>query len=230
MPKDVLRLLVLLIMMASVGAAAAKAHLITFGKWASVPWLPGGEAQKPLMLKVRGLFLDGRLKEYTVGPFHEVTDRLFVVRRAFRMNDNLPDDPAFPPRWQWQRGGWLVVDRLTGHISPIPMPEFDAYYSAAGWYRDYAAYCGVSEDGKQLYAVVAQLGRRKPVLKKLLGSNSIEADDSAPPDSACPAPLWQRTPARVTFEPSAAAKQTFAIRGHVVDLVNETEEDEEPSK
>jgi hypothetical protein len=31
---------------------------------------------------------------------------------------------------------------------------------------------------------------------------------------------------RVSFE-SGAAKQTFAIRGHVVDVVNDAEEDEE---
>ena len=35
---------------------------------------------------------------------------------------------------------------------------------------------------------------------------------------------------RVTFEPAGAAKQTFAIRGHVVDLVNDAEEEEEGSK
>ena len=71
--------------------------------------------------------------------------------------------------WRWQRGGWLLVDRITGHVSPINLPEFDAFYSRAAWYRDYVAYCGISDDGKNLYAVVAQLGRRKPILKKTLG-------------------------------------------------------------
>jgi hypothetical protein len=33
-------------------------------------------------------------------------------------------------------------------------------------------------------------------------------------------------PTRVSFEPPSAAKQTFAIRGHVVDLVDD-EDDEE---
>jgi len=47
-------------------------------------------------------------------------------------------------------------------------PEFGSYYSVASWYRDYVAYCGVSDDGKKLYAVVFQVGRRKPVLKKPL--------------------------------------------------------------
>jgi hypothetical protein len=148
---------------------------------------------------------------------------LFVVRRAFRLNDNLPDDPA--PRWQWQRGGWMLVDRVTSRISPINLPEFDPFYSAGSWYRDYVAYCGVSDDGKKTYAIVAQLSRRKPVLRKPLSNETLAED--AQPDSACPAPSWQRAPARVTFEPGGDAKQTFSIRGHVVDLVNDVEEEEE---
>jgi hypothetical protein len=35
---------------------------------------------------------------------------------------------------------------------------------------------------------------------------------------------------RVSFEPSGQARQTFVVRGHVVDLVNETDEEEEASK
>jgi hypothetical protein len=31
---------------------------------------------------------------------------------------------------------------------------------------------------------------------------------------------------RVTFEPGGDAKQTFSIRGHVVDLVNDAEDEE----
>ena len=186
-------------------------------------WVPGtgGEDDKPLTIKVRALVVDGRVREFSMGAPHEVTDRLFVVRRAFRVNDNLPEETV--PRWQWQRGGWLMVDRMTGRVSAINLPEFDAFYSAASWYRDYVAYCGVSDDGKKTYAMVAQLSRRKPVLKKPLSSNGL-ADDAAP-DSACPAPSWQRSPIRVSFEPAGGAKETFAIRGHVVDLVNDAEEE-----
>jgi hypothetical protein len=216
-------------------AAAAKPRIISFGKWITVQWFrsSGAANDKPLPLKVRPLLLDARVKEFTVGPAHDVTDRLFVVRRAFRVNDSLPQEST-PPQWQWQRGGWLLVDRMTGHISPINLPEFDLVYSAASWYRDYAAYCGISDDGNQIYAIVAQLNRRKPVLKKLLDGVKIaegETIDTAA-DSTCPAPAWQRTPARVTFQPASAPKQTFAIRGHAVDLVNESEvqEDDEAAK
>ncbi len=207
--------------------APAKVHVITFGKGMAVQWFPGSANDKGITIKVRALVVDARVKESVLGAPHEVTERLFVVRRAFRVNDSLPEDPA--PRWQWQRGGWLLVDRVTGRVAPINLPEFDAYYSAASWYRDYVAYCGVADDGKKTYAMVAQLSRRKPVLKKELsslgGTSSGVADDAAP-DSACPAPTWERGPVRVSFEPAGSARQTFAIRGHVVDLVEDAEEEE----
>ncbi|MFY9561060.1 MAG: hypothetical protein WAQ52_12575 [Terriglobales bacterium] len=203
-----------------VSAAAPKPHVINFGKWMAVKW-PDATGQKLLDLKVRALLVDARLKEYTTGTPHDITDRLFVVRRAFRVNDALPQESA--ARWQWQRGGWLLVDRTTGRISQLALPEFDPFYSTASWYRDYVAYCGVSEDGKKLYAVVTQVGRRKPVLKKPLGE---PAGDDAP-DSECPAPAWERAPARVTFQPDDTQKLVFSIRGRVVDVVNEPAEESE---
>lgn len=206
-------------------SAAAKVHVITFGRWTTTQWFPGAgiEAEKPLTLKIRALIVDGIVKEYVLGSAHEVTDRLFVVRRVFRVNDSLPEDSGL--HWQWQRGGWLLVDRVTGRISPVNLPEFDALYSAASWYRDYVAYCGVSDDGKKTYAMVAQLSRRKPVLKKPLSDDGLP--EGAAPDSACPVPSWQRGPMRVSFEPAGGQKQTFAIRGRAVDLVNDAEEEEE---
>jgi hypothetical protein len=226
---SLLRIALMLFFLVAHVSATPKPHLITFGKWTTVQWLPpaGTGDDKPLTLKVRPLLVDARVKEFTIGQTHDVTDRLFVVRRAFRVNDSLPQESTSPPHWQWQRGGWLLVDRATAHISPLNLPEFDALYSVASWYRDYAAYCGVSDDGKKIYAIVAQLNRRKPVLKKPLTTDSLSEDAS--PDSACPAPAWQRTPVRVSFQ-DGPAKQTFAIRGHTVDLVDDQEEDEEASK
>lgn len=198
--------------------AALKVHVITFGKWATVSWLAGTD--KPVSIKIRALIVDGRVKEYVLGAPHEVTDRLFVVRRVFRVNDGLPEDTT--PRWQWERGGWLLVDRATGRVSAINLPEFDGFYSAVSWYRDYAAYCGVADDGKKIYAMVAQLGRHRPLLKKALADGPAE---DAAPDSACPVPVWQRAPVRVTFE-AAGAHQTFGIRGHFADVVNDSEDEE----
>jgi hypothetical protein len=214
------------VLLTTAASAATKVHGITFGKGTSAQRFPGGMEDKPLILKIRALVVDGRVKEYVLGAPHEVTDRLLAVPRVFRVNDRLPEDAA--PRWQWQRGGWLLVDRLTGCVSPINLPAFDAYYSAASWYRDYVAYCGVADDGKKTYAVIAQLSRRKPGLKREL-SNAGVAEDAAP-DSACTVPWWQRSPVQVSFASAGSARQTFAIRGHVADLVNDAEEDEEGSK
>ena len=220
MRRKTLSLVVLLCFTPGVSAAVPKTHLINFGKWMAVQW-PDATGKKLLDLKIRPLYVDTRLKEYTTGPPHDLTDRLFAVRRAFRVNDSLPEETAV--HWQWQRGGWLLVDRVSGKVSQLSLPEFDPFYSTASWYRDYVAYCGVSEDGKKLYAVVAQVGRRKPVLKKALG----EPDGDDAPDSECPAPRWERAPARVTFQPDDTQKLMFSIRGRVVDVVNEPDEDAE---
>jgi hypothetical protein len=69
---------------------------------------------------------------------------------------------------------------------------------------------------------VFQVGRRKPVLKKPLG----ETAEDEMPDSECPAPAWERRPARVTFA-AEDQKMTYSVRGHAADLVNEDEEEEE---
>ena len=220
MRKRLVFLIIVLGIAEGQSAVLPKSHVITFGKWMSVQW-PDATGKKLLDLKVRSLFVDTRLKEYTTGATHDLTDRLFAVRRMFRVNDALPEENAV--RWQWQRGGWLLVDRVSGKISQLVLPEFDPFYSTANWYRDYVAYCGVSEDGKKLYAMVAQVGRRKPVLKKALG----EPDGGDAPDSECPAPKWERAPSRVTFQPDDTQKLTFSIRGRVVDIVNEPEEETE---
>jgi hypothetical protein len=238
--------LLFIILIQASAFAASKPHTIAFGKWTSVRWSsetgfpeaglprngPVVAGDKPLTLKVRPLLVDARVKEFTLGPAHDVTDSLFVVRRAFRVNDSLPQESNAPPHWQWQRDGWLLVDRITGRISPLNLPEFDAVYSDVSWYRDYAAYCGVSDDSKQIYAVVAQINRRKPVVKSLMAEAKIaaEAQPGQSPDSACKLPDWQRSPARVTFEALPSTKRTYVIRGHAVDLLTEEEDEEEAAK
>jgi hypothetical protein len=219
-----LAFLVCVIFSLQAAAAGTRIHVIAFGKTITASWTATLASQEvsPQPIKIRPLMVDGKIKEYTLGLPHEITDRLFVVRRAFRINDSLPEETA--AHWQWQRGGWLLVDRTTGRLSAINLPDFDALYSAASWYRDYAAYCGVSDDGKKIFAIVAQLNRRKPVLKKELSNDGLP--ENAAPDSACSAPSWLRNPARVSFE-KAGAKETFAIRGHVVDVVSDLDGEQE---
>lgn len=218
-----------LILLSGLSFGASKPHVIGFGKPISAKWFVGPDESQPMEIKVRPLFIDTRLKEFTVGAPHDVTDHLFVVRGAFRLNDALPDEHISSPRWRWQRGGWLLVDRASGHVSQIVLPEFDTYYSASSWYRDYVAYCGPSEDGKKLYAIVAQIGQRKPILKKSLGPVLVtDAGSNSPkndlPDSECPAPTWQREPSRVTFAPKGEAF-TYSIRGHAAEVLTVSDDD-----
>jgi hypothetical protein len=199
-------------------AAAPKTHVVSFGKMTSVKWYVGAAEDHAVELKIRPLYVDGRLKEYTLGPAHEITERLFVVQRALKVNDSLPLERN--PQWRWQRGAWMLVDRVSGKISVAGLPEFDPYYSSASWYRDYAAYCGVSDDGKKLFAMVMQLGRRKPLLKKAMGDPA----SGEMPDSECSAPAWER-PARVTFA-AKDQKFSYSVRARTLDVIADDDDSE----
>jgi hypothetical protein len=214
--------------------AGSKVHVVAFGKWTTVRYSAdsggGSGDENSVALKIRPLLVDGRVKEFTFGPAHDVTERIFVVQRAFRVNDTLPQEPAAPLRWQWQHGGWLLVDRGTGRISPVNLPEFDAAYSAVSWYRDYAAYCGMSDDDKKIYAIVAQIGRRKPLVKWQIGETKSASEAEEPTESDCKLAEWQRAPARVTFASTESLKRTYVIHGRAVDLLSNEEDDEEAEK
>ena len=204
----------------AVAAVAGKAKLITFGKAMPVRLFVGPNEDKAVEMQIRSLNVDGKIKEFTTGEPHDVTDQFFVVQKAFRVNDWLPEDEGKPHKWKWQRGGWLLVDRNSGRVSAVKLPSFDPFYSTASWYRDYAAYCGVSDNGEKLYAVVAQLNERKPLLMKDLGAVS-DGDISQ-----CPAPQWDRQPARVTFAPAGAQKFTFTVRARTVEVGEDAAEPE----
>lgn len=181
--------------------------------------MTGNDENMPMDLRIRPLFVDGRTKEFTTGTAHDVTDRLFVVQRVYRLNDLLPQE-AGPNRWRWERGGWLLVDRVSGRVQPVLLPAFDAYYSEVSWFRDYAAYCGVSDDGAKVFTVVAQLGKRRPLLKKAAGESGGDLQGRP-----CRAPTWSRAPARVTFNAAGEQKLTFTVRIHATDLVSADEEE-----
>jgi hypothetical protein len=202
---------VLAILFAALPAAQAaprKAHSVVLGAAKKVPYSkagdPAGAEAGETQLKIRALLVDGVLKEWTTGDAHDVTDRSFVVRRVIKINDALPGDQSSPKpasaanRWVWQRGPWLLVDSATGHITPLKLPHYDPGVSQVSWFRDYGAYCGVTASGKSLYAVVAQIAARKPLLAKKLSA----FDPENHPDPACGAPDWQREPLRITFHPA----------------------------
>ncbi len=200
-----------MILFCAVALAAPKPHAVAFGKWITAKWPAPNEGSQPQELKIRPLYIDGHTKEFTLGSAHPVTDRAFVVRRMFRVNDSLPQETG-AARWQWQPGGWLLVDQVNGKVQLINLPEFEPSYSTVNWFRDYAAYCGISDDGKKAYALIVQLGRRKPLLKKLVVGTEMPA---------CAAPLWQRDPVRATFEPNGDHRFTFSVTSRAVDFAGD---------
>jgi hypothetical protein len=172
---------------------------------------PAGAAAGEDSLKIRALIVDGAVREWTTGDAHDVTDRSFVVRRAIRLNDALPSDKPVPAEkqghWVWQRGPWLLVDQVTGHVVALKLPDYDPGVSQVSWFRDYGAYCGVTASGKSLYAVVAQVEARKAVLAKRL--EAFAGDNHA--DAVCAAAEWQREPLRITFHPAGKDAVSFDL-------------------
>jgi hypothetical protein len=206
--------------------AAPKVHTVTLGPSKRVPFTPpeanrDNKSEEATTLHVRPLFVDTTQKEWTVGEIHDVTDRSFVVRRALRINDSLPGEA---PRWTWQPGPWLMVDRVTGHITALHLPAFDPEVSEAVWFRDYAAYCGIATTVRNggLVAVVAELGARKAVVQKVIGT----WPQANAPYPVCATAKWQRTPMRVTIQPTGGQAMTFDVVG-LSSLVEEGEATEE---
>jgi len=221
----------------SAAPAVPRKHTVVLGAVRKVPYSkagdPSGAAPGEDSLKIRALLVDGVLKEWTTGDAHDVTDRSFVVRRVIRLNDALPTDKPVPSdrpaaaaeRWVWQRGPWLMVDRATGHVTALHLPDYDPGVSQVSWFRDYAAYCGVTVSGKSLYAVVAQVAARKPVLAKKLAA----FDPENQPAPACTPPDWQREPLRVTFHPAGKDAASYEIVPGSAVLVEDTADEEEPT-
>ncbi len=212
-------------------AAPRKAHSVVLGAARKVPYSktgdPSGAVPGEDALTIRALLVDGVLKEWTTGDAHDVTDRSFVVRRVIRLNDALPTDKPVPgdkqSHWVWQRGPWLLVDRVTGHVTALHLPDYDPGVSQISWFRDYAAYCGLTPSGKSLYAVVAQVAARKPVLAKKLSA----FDPENHPNPVCAAPDWQRDPLRITFHPAGSNAVGYDIVPGSAVLVEDSGDEEE---
>jgi hypothetical protein len=201
--------------------AAAKVHSVTLGAVRKVPYTPAEsnpdtKSEESSTLKVRSLMVDGAQKEWTVGDLHDVTDRSFVIRRALRINDALPGEPA---RWSWQPGPWLMVDRVTGRVTALHLPAFDPEVSEAVWFRDFAAYCGVTTTAKGgLVMVVTELGSRKAAVEKVIGPPPAPGAMHG----ACIPAKWQSTPMRVTLQVAGGMPMTFDVSSSV-GLVEENE-------
>jgi hypothetical protein len=218
--------LLLLLAALCLPASAEKTHTVTLGPVRRVPYTPpeatpDSKSEDARTLKVRALFVDLHQKEWTVGETHDVTDRTFVIRRALHINDALPGEA---PRWSWQPGPWLSVDRVTGRVTALHLPDFDPQISDTVWFRDYAAYCGLHVLAKSsaLTAVVFQLGARKPAATQKLSN----WPQPSAPHPACAASTWQRTPMRATLHPTDLPAVTFDITG-TTSLIEEGSADDQ---
>ena len=224
--------IVALLLLATACAAAAprKPHTVALGPIRQVAYSqagdPAGAAPDEKSLRTRPLVVDGRIVEWTTGDMHDVTDRSFVVRRALKINDALPGDKSTASHWVWQRGPWLMVDRVTGHVTALKLPDYDPAASQVSWFRDYAAYCGVTPTGKSLYAVVAQIAQHKPLIAKKL----FAWDPENHPNPVCALPDWQRDPMRVTFHPAGKDPVSYDVVGNSAILVEDNEDDPDPPK
>ena len=205
-----------------------KVHVVALGGGKKVPYTrlgdPAGASMDDKELRVRPLVVDGKIKEWTAGESHDVTDRSFAVRRVIRLNDALPTDKV--EHWVWQRGPWLLVDRANGHVTALKLPDYDPAVSEVAWFRDFAAYCGLSASHRQLYAVVAQVSARKPLVAKKLGPWA----EARPAGPACAPAAWQREPLRVTFQQTGGGPQSFDLNGSSAVLIEDGDvEPEKPS-
>ncbi|HTV09461.1 MAG TPA: hypothetical protein VMD97_10500 [Candidatus Aquilonibacter sp.] len=193
-------------------AGAVKVHTVALGAARKVPYTPpeatsDTKDDDATSLRIRPLLVDSQQREWTVGPIHEVTDRTFVVQRAMHINDGLPNEPV---RWSWQPGPWLMVDRVTGHITALHLPDFDPQVSEVVWFRDYAAYCGIATTARGgLMAVIAELGARKAVVQQKLSAWPI----ANAPHPVCEVAKWQRTPMRATLQQTGGQPMTFDVVG-----------------
>lgn len=108
----------------------------------------------------------------------------------------------------------MLVDRNTGRITQIKLPDFDPNYSDVGWYRDHAVHCGVADDAERVSAIVAQITTKKSLYKKQLERITGEL-----PENVCaPPPLGNKNPARVSFAPHGGERLSVDIKGGFTDV------------
>lgn len=204
---------------------ALKMHFVTLGPYRKVPYTPpeatsDTKGEESTTLRIRALMVDDKPREWTVGELHEVTDRTFVIRRVLHINDSLPSEPS---HWTWQPGPWLQVDRSTGHVTALHLPDFDPQISEVAWFRDYAAYCGLVPTLKGgVMAIVAQLGTHKAVAQHVIGNWPLEN----PSHPVCAPVQWQRTPMRATISLTGGQPMTLTVAG-TSSLIEEGESEDE---
>jgi hypothetical protein len=205
-------------------AAAPRVHTVTLGPMRRVPFVAADVAlelkeDEAGTLRIRALTVDGKLREWTTGDQHDVTDRSFVTRRVLHINDALPGEKM--GHWVWQPGPWLLIDRVSGRITALHLPDFDGSISNVVWYRDYAAYCGIHATAKAggLSAEVWQIGARRAALQKVIAPWP-QLERVRP---VCTPAQWQREPMRVTLGATGGDPLSYSVVGTSSLLVEDGE-------
>lgn len=205
-------------------AATPKVHTVVLGAVRRVPFVAAdvsSEAKEDEAgtLRIRPLVVDGKIREWLTGDTHDITERSFVARRVLHINDALPGEKS--GRWVWQPGSWILVDRISGRVTALHLPDFDASISDVVWYRDYAAYCGIHTTAKAsgLSAEVWQIGAHKAALSRVIAP--WPQPERVRP--VCLPAVWQREPMRVTVKPNGADPVVYNVVGTSTQLVEDGE-------
>ena len=112
---------------------------------------------------------------------------------------------------------------MTGRVTPLKLPDYDPGREPGELVSRLRRLLRGDRDGKSLYAVVAQVAARKPVLAKKLAAFDAENH----PDPACEQPEWQREPLRITFHPAGKDAVSFDIVPGSAVLVEDSGDDAE---
>jgi hypothetical protein len=205
-------------------AAAPKVHTVALGAVRRVPFIAADAAtdakdDETASLRVRPLIVDGKTREWVTGDTHDITERSFVARRVLHINDALPGEKS--GRWVWQPGSWILIDRISGRVTALHLPDFDASISDVVWYRDYAAYCGIHATAKAsgLSAEVWQIGAHKAALSRVIAP--WPQPERVRP--VCLPVVWQREPMRVTVKPNGGDPVLYNVVGTSTQLVEDGE-------
>ena len=87
--------------------------MVALGAVKKVPYSvagdPAGATPDEKELRVRPLVIDAKIKEWTTGEAHDVTDRSFAVRRSIRLNDALPQTRLNIGYGSAGRGCWSIA-------------------------------------------------------------------------------------------------------------------------